>query len=149
MCINGCCTLTPFWNCLRKTHLVFYCRTFASYGQNVVNKAAVQYIYILANTIYYCYYILLGIILYTTLFICVPFMAQPQPPPFKLVASLSRFLLWCLRAPASFQPSLDRSKTEFLRLLNAYGCKQNCIGNCRFSHHLWGEGGWVIYFVFI
>lgn len=97
---------------LWKTPHVFHCRTSASYGQNVVNPD-------IAIPIYYCYYILLAIILCTTFLIHVPFTAQPQPPPFTLVALLSRFLLRCLCTPTLFLPNLDRSKTEFLRLLNA------------------------------
>lgn len=52
---------------------------------------------------------------FTTFLIHVPSMAQP--PPSKLVVSLSRFLLDYLCAPTSFLPSLYKSK-KFLRLLN-------------------------------
>lgn len=67
----------------------------------------------LAFTIYCCYYLLLAILLYATFLIHVPSM--PQPPPSKLV--LSRFLLDSLHAPASFLPSLYKSR-KFPRILN-------------------------------
>lgn len=125
---------TPFWNCLEK-HLLF------STAQRLLHVDRMQWTRPLFSTYIHLLLIYTTVtIYYFTFLVHVPFTAQPQPPPFKLVASLSTFLLCCLCLRASFLPSWDRSKTEFLKLLNIYTHKQNCSGNCGFPRYQ-GRGG--------
>lgn len=69
------------------------------------------------------------LLVYIASLIHVPLAAQPELPPFKLVALLSKFLGRCLCTPA--QCGQEQSGVPGAI---QHSCNQNCIGSCWFSH---------------